>query len=86
MNLHEGEYIVDIEELGDGWWSGTAQQDGNRAGMFPADYVQLVDPSEVPGGAESAHETPAASAAEEEEEAPAAAADDDSVTAVALYP
>jgi hypothetical protein len=33
MSLVEGELIEQIEELGEGWWSGVGA--GGKAGMFP---------------------------------------------------
>jgi len=37
INLIEGEYIYDVEQLDDGWWRGTTA-DGKR-GLFPAGHV-----------------------------------------------
>jgi hypothetical protein len=33
MNLIEGEYIEQIEEIGEGWWSGIGP--GGKSGLFP---------------------------------------------------
>jgi hypothetical protein len=38
INLVEGEYIHDVEQLDDEWWRGTTA-DGKR-GSFPASYVE----------------------------------------------
>jgi hypothetical protein len=38
INLVEGEYIYDVEQLDDDWWRGTTA-DGER-GLFPASYVE----------------------------------------------
>ncbi len=49
INLVEGEYIFDVDQIDDGWWKGTTQ-DGKR-GMFPASYVVECAPpnkGEVP--------------------------------------
>jgi len=64
MNLLEGEYIEQIEEVGDGWWSGVGP--GGKSGLFPcksagfvlcfggadvsfeANYVELVEHTDVP--------------------------------------
>jgi hypothetical protein len=31
-----------IEQLDEGWWSGVSE-DGTRSGLFPSNYVQLLD-------------------------------------------
>ena len=41
IDLIEDEYIYDIEQLDDGWWSGTTAE--GRSGLFPANYVELVE-------------------------------------------
>ncbi len=38
IDLVEGEYIFDVDQIDDEWWKGTTQ-DGKR-GMFPASYVE----------------------------------------------
>jgi hypothetical protein len=38
ISLIQGEYVYDVEQLGDGWWRGTTA-DGKR-GLFPASYVE----------------------------------------------
>jgi hypothetical protein len=38
INLVEGEYIYNVEQLDDGWWRGTTV-DGKH-GLFPASYVE----------------------------------------------
>jgi len=46
MPLTEGELIEQIEELDEGWWAGVGP--GGKQGMFPANYVELVEvPEEV---------------------------------------
>ena len=37
MNLVEGEYIEQIEEIDDGWWSGVGP--GGKTGLFPCKPV-----------------------------------------------
>ena len=39
MNLVEGEYIEQIEEVGDGWWSGVGP--GGNLGVFPCTLSSL---------------------------------------------
>ncbi|KAG0349396.1 hypothetical protein BG005_011013 [Podila minutissima] len=87
MSLFEGEIITNVTELDVGWWSGESE-DGTRSGLFPANYVEII---------EHAHQEPAAAAPvyhEEEhhvqETHPAASNHVDEVlsskpTAVALY-
>ncbi|KAG0341989.1 hypothetical protein BG000_007313 [Podila horticola] len=87
MTLFEGEIITNVTELDVGWWSGESE-DGTRSGLFPANYVEII---------EHAHHEPAAAAPvyhEEEhhvqETHPAASNHVDEVlsskpTAVALY-
>jgi len=33
MNLVEGEFITDIEEVDEGWWTGVGS--GGKTGLFP---------------------------------------------------
>ncbi|KAF9114989.1 hypothetical protein BGX27_009317 [Mortierella sp. AM989] len=61
MSLTEGEIIRHIEKLDEGWWSGESE-DGTRSGLFPANYVEVIDSAqELAGAAE-----PAVIAAEQE--------------------
>ncbi|CAG8439340.1 6554_t:CDS:10 [Diversispora eburnea] len=46
LTLVEGELIRDIIKLDDGWWQGTTE-DGTRSGLFPANFVELIDPEEI---------------------------------------
>lgn len=39
--LREGEKITEIEEAGEGWWQGC--NSSGKFGMFPANYVKLVE-------------------------------------------
>jgi len=66
INLVEGEYIEQIEEVGEGWWTGIGS--GGKSGLFPctspyslgvaapdhvydtANYVELVSFPEEQGG------------------------------------
>ncbi|KAI1787010.1 hypothetical protein LXA43DRAFT_1085152 [Ganoderma leucocontextum] len=42
MDLIEGELIEQIEELDEGWWSGVGAH-GTKQGLFPANYVEIVE-------------------------------------------
>ncbi|CAB4422908.1 unnamed protein product [Rhizophagus irregularis] len=42
MSLLEGEIIRDIIQLDEGWWRGTSA-DGSRSGLFPANYVEIIE-------------------------------------------
>ncbi|CAG8566971.1 10039_t:CDS:10 [Acaulospora morrowiae] len=42
MSLVEGEIIKDIVQLDEGWWQGTSE-DGTRSGLFPANFVELIE-------------------------------------------
>ncbi|KAG0246941.1 hypothetical protein BGX31_005429 [Mortierella sp. GBA43] len=42
MSLIEGEIIRNITELDVGWWSGESE-DGTRSGLFPANYVEIIE-------------------------------------------
>ncbi|KAF9954396.1 hypothetical protein BGZ70_010581, partial [Mortierella alpina] len=45
MSLIEGEVILNVTELDVGWWSGEST-DGSRSGLFPANYVEVIDQTE----------------------------------------
>ncbi|CAG8805390.1 12701_t:CDS:2, partial [Racocetra persica] len=42
MSLIEGEIIVNISQIDDGWWQGESK-DGSRYGLFPANYVESIE-------------------------------------------
>ncbi|KAG0258075.1 hypothetical protein DFQ27_004808 [Actinomortierella ambigua] len=42
MSLLEGEILFNVSELDVGWWSGESE-DGARSGLFPANYVELIE-------------------------------------------
>ncbi|KAG0283537.1 rab32, member RAS oncoprotein [Linnemannia gamsii] len=42
MSLIEGEIIRNVTELDIGWWSGESE-DGARSGLFPANYVEVIE-------------------------------------------
>ncbi|KAH8676185.1 hypothetical protein BX600DRAFT_196461 [Xylariales sp. PMI_506] len=41
IELREGEYVTNIEMVDDDWWMGTNA--GGETGLFPSNYVELVD-------------------------------------------
>nr|CAG8527517.1 407_t:CDS:10 [Entrophospora candida]CAG8539087.1 1518_t:CDS:10 [Entrophospora candida] len=42
MTLFEGEIIKDILKLDEGWWQGVSE-DETRSGLFPANYVEIIE-------------------------------------------
>ncbi|KAF9542786.1 hypothetical protein EC957_001684 [Mortierella hygrophila] len=42
MSLIEGEIVVNVTVLDVGWWSGESV-DGTRSGLFPANYVEVIE-------------------------------------------
>ncbi|KAK5821675.1 hypothetical protein F5H01DRAFT_274849 [Linnemannia elongata] len=42
MSLMEGEIVRNVTELDVGWWSGESE-DGTRSGLFPANYVEVIE-------------------------------------------
>ncbi|GJJ68316.1 drebrin-like protein [Entomortierella parvispora] len=92
MSLVEGEIICNVTELDVGWWSGESE-DGQRSGLFPANYVEVIEHSHE--HAEAAHHeqepvhSPEAAAEEHyhEQAAEHAVVDDasDKPSALALY-
>jgi hypothetical protein len=62
VELREGDYVTDIDMVDDDWWMGTNSQ-GER-GLFPANYVELVEGDD---------DAAAAPAQQEPEPVPAAA-------------
>jgi hypothetical protein len=77
LELRENEYVSNIDFVDDDWWSGE-NQDG-EVGLFPSNYVELVD--------DEVDQSPPRE--EEEEAAPAVAPrqpqDEAGATATALY-
>ncbi|KAI8636889.1 hypothetical protein BD408DRAFT_425418 [Parasitella parasitica] len=45
MSLLEGEVITQIDQVDEGWWFGVSE-DGQKQGLFPANYVQIVEQEE----------------------------------------
>jgi hypothetical protein len=80
IELVEGQYVTNIEFVDDDWWMGTNEK--GESGLFPSNYVELVDDGEG-DAAPAAHEP-------EPEPAPApaarpAAAAPSGPTATAIY-
>lgn len=55
ITFDPGDMITNIEQIDEGWWRGDAPNGGN--GLFPANYVELVDEERAPVAPEP---TPAA--------------------------
>ncbi|KAJ1869961.1 actin binding protein [Coemansia sp. RSA 486] len=47
LPFNEGDIIYNVEQLDPGWWAGETQ-DGARQGVFPANFVELIDDEPVP--------------------------------------
>lgn len=45
IELREGEYVTNIQMVDDDWWMGTNSQ--GESGLFPSNYVELVDDDEA---------------------------------------
>ncbi|KAM0437459.1 hypothetical protein ACHAPT_001821 [Fusarium lateritium] len=85
IDLVEGEYVTNIDMVDDDWWMGTNSQ--GESGLFPSNYVEVVEDSEPIESAAAPPPLPPAPAAEPEPEppAPAAAPAAAGPTATALY-
>jgi hypothetical protein len=46
LELREGEYVTNIDMVDDDWWMGTNAH--GESGLFPSNYVELVDDDEEP--------------------------------------
>jgi len=44
IDLKEGDYVTDIDMVDEDWWMGT--NSAGQAGLFPSNYVELVDEQE----------------------------------------
>ncbi len=78
LELVEGEYVTNIEMVDEDWWMGTNLK--GESGLFPSNYVELVEEEEeqaAPEPAPAPRPTPAA--------APAPVAEPSGPTATALY-
>lgn len=68
VELREGDHVTDIDMVDEDWWMGTNSQ-GER-GLFPANYVELVEADDEAGAAPP---LPSHPSAPQEAAAPAAA-------------
>jgi hypothetical protein len=84
VELREGDYVTDIDMVDEDWWMGTNTQ-GER-GLFPANYVELVEDDES-SGAGAAPPLPSHPSAAEPEPVAAQSqhAGNSGPTATALY-
>ncbi|WAQ82301.1 hypothetical protein PtA15_2A618 [Puccinia triticina] len=81
LGLVEGETIINIEQVDEGWWTGMSA-DGTRQGLFPASCVSLItEEAEITHGEEAF----TAPQVEEEETVKAAPAVDKGIYAIAMY-
>lgn len=71
MTLVEGEVVTQIDQVDEGWWFGVSE-DGKKQGLFPANYVQILE--------EEQQQQPAAAPA------PAAAANIPAAPPVPVHP
>lgn len=86
VELREGEYVDDIDMVDEDWWMGTNSQ-GER-GLFPANYVELVEDDDNTAGAGTAPPLPSHPSAPQEPEpaaAPPQPAGGAGPTATAIY-
>ncbi|CAO0796533.1 unnamed protein product [Mucor circinelloides] len=57
MSLLEGEVVTQIDQVDEGWWFGVSE-DGKKQGLFPANYVQILE-QEQPAAATATADIPA---------------------------
>ncbi|KAF3764882.1 hypothetical protein M406DRAFT_80991 [Cryphonectria parasitica EP155] len=81
IELKEGEYVTNIEMVDDDWWMGTNSQ--GEVGLFPSNYVTLVQDDGAGAAQAAAVPPPPPAAAEPEPEPQQAAAG--GATATALF-
>jgi hypothetical protein len=79
VELIEGEYVTNIEMVDEDWWMGTNSK--GESGLFPSNYVELVEDEEE----EAPAPAPAPAAAPRPAAAPAAPAAPAGPTATAIY-
>jgi hypothetical protein len=72
IELHEGEYVENIEMVDEDWWMGQNSQ--GETGLFPSNYVELVEDDEAAGGAAPPPPAPARDEPAAAHAAPASAA------------
>ncbi|KAI1339101.1 hypothetical protein F5Y15DRAFT_384805 [Xylariaceae sp. FL0016] len=61
IELREGEYVTNIDMVDEDWWMGTNSQ--GESGLFPSNYVELVDDDDASAPAPAAVPPPPAPAA-----------------------
>jgi len=83
IELREGDYVDEIEMVDDDWWMGTNSM-GER-GLFPSNYVELVEDSGAPAPGAGAHSVPPPPPPAEPEPEHAGSGDTPSATAVFDY-
>jgi hypothetical protein len=79
IELKEGDYVTNIEMVDDDWWMG--QNTIGETGLFPANYVELVEEEEPPAGVRTPHREHRGV----HNEPPAAHAEEEGQTATATY-
>lgn len=83
VELHEGEYVTNVEMVDEDWWLGVNAR--GEQGLFPSNYVEVVE-GDDDGAAEPAAPAAASAAAHEPPAAPPAPAGASAgPTATALY-
>lgn len=71
LELREGEYVTNIDMVDDDWWMGTNSR--GESGLFPSNYVTLVEDDDATAGAgQAAAPPPPPAAAAQAEPQPAA--------------
>lgn len=80
IDLVEGETVTNIEMVDDDWWMGTNSR--GESGLFPSNYVELVDDDDADAAPAP---PPPAPAAAEPEPAPATASSGGGATATAIF-
>ena len=83
VELREGDQVTDIDMVDEDWWMGTNSQ-GER-GLFPANYVELVEGDDDAGAAPSLPPHPSASQEAEPPVAAPQAVANAGPTATAIY-
>lgn len=82
MSLNEGEIVHQIDQVDEGWWFGVSE-DGKKQGLFPANYVQILEEEEEEEA--PVPQAPPAPAVPQAPPAPQQQEQNDGNVAVALY-
>ena len=83
LDLHEGEYITNIDTVDEDWWHGRNSR--GETGLFPSNYVELVEEESHGGAAPVPAAAVPAAAVEHEHEMQQHAGVTQGHTATALY-